>query len=66
MFIVVYLNCIVLVLKTCTMNLLIDPNLTTTLKICKIIFTIVYVIEFLVKSISISLIRGKNSYCKDY
>ena len=64
-FIVIYLNCIVLVLETYTMNSLTDPNLITALKICETVFTVIYILEFLVKSISIGLIRGENSYCKD-
>ena len=64
-FVVIYLNCLVLVLETYTMTSLSDPNFISGLKICETIFTIVYIFEFLVKSIAIGLIRGENAYAKD-
>lgn len=64
-FIVIYLNCITLVWETYTINYSNDSGSTKAIKVIESIFTIIYLIEFLLKTISIGVIGGQKSYFKE-
>ena len=64
-FIIIYLNCIVLVWETYTNSSSNSKDLTI-INILELLFTIFYLSEFLIKSIAIGLFKGENSYFKNY
>lgn len=65
MFVIIYSNCIVIVWETYLIAYPTDhPQVRATyaLETC---FTIIYIIEFLMKSISLGFVDGENAYLRD-
>ena len=64
-FLIIYLNCITIVWETYTLNYPNDNIQVQLIQAFEIIYAIVYLLEFIMKSISLGLIRDEFSYFSD-
>ena len=61
----IFLNCIIIVWETYTVNFPDDNTQVQIIQISQVLFTIVYLVEFLIKSISLGLLEGESAYFRD-
>lgn len=64
-FIVIYVNCIILVLETYTLNSPSNNRFVLVLKACETAFTAFYLLEFLIKTVATGVFDGENAYFKE-